>query len=158
MRRIGTCAAALLLAGGAGGLAGCGGGGDEALSTSAGDALHADIESVRAAAERDRDPAALAALKKFRATVRDLADKGELNPADARVLLTQADRIAAGLKVSAPSSPAVTVRSDPVPAAVTKKSTAVTKKSKGQKKSADQSKGGDEDGKGKNRGGRGEDD
>jgi hypothetical protein len=112
VRQIGNGAAALLLVVGVSGLAGCGGGATT-LSTQAGDQLHADIESARAALGRGQDAAALAAVNKFRATVRDLAGRGDLAAVDARVLLTRADRIAAGIGASASASPT------PSPVAVT---------------------------------------
>lgn len=114
MRHVGNGAVALLLAAGVGGLAGCGGE-ERTLSAQHRDELHADIESVRASVERDRNAAALARMDDFRATVRDLADRGELSDADASVLLTQADRIAAGLKVA--PSPKVTPSATTSPAA-----------------------------------------
>lgn len=104
MSHIGNGAAALLLAMGAGGFTGCGGAA-KTLSAQVSDELHADIEAVRAAVERDRDTSARAAVDDFRATVRDLAGRGDLDAADALVLLAQADRIAKGLEVRSSAKP-----------------------------------------------------
>lgn len=133
MRRTGAGAAIVVLA--AGVLAGCGGGANT-LSTSARDALHSDIDAVRTAVERDRDPAALAAVRDLRANLRKLADRGDLNSADAKVLLTQIDRIAAKLAARASAKPTTTPRPAPAatPESKAKKAPAKSKVTKGNDK------------------------
>jgi hypothetical protein len=91
--------AAMVLVLFAGALAGCGDGAG-VLSAPSRDALHANIDAVRTAVERDDDPAALTAVATLRASVRDLTARGDLDASDAKVLLTQVDRIAAELKSS----------------------------------------------------------
>ena len=92
-------------------LGGCGSGNDTIGSATADD-LHRQVEAVRQAAADGRTPAALSAAADLRSTIRRLADAGELNPDDSKVLLTQIDRIAS--RVEARATPTPTPTPEPV--------------------------------------------
>lgn len=93
-------------------LAGCGSG-DESISDTAADALHGQVDAVRAAVAEGRDPVAKAAVARLRESIRNLASSGELNPEDALVLLAQVDRIAT--QVDKRATPTPTPRPTPTP-------------------------------------------
>lgn len=95
-------------------LAGCGSG-DEAISTTAADALHNQVEAVREAVAEGRNPAAKAAVADLRQSIRDLATSGQVNPEDALVLLAQVDRIATQVDQRATPTPTPTPTAAPKP-------------------------------------------
>lgn len=95
-------------------LAGCGSG-DELITSSTADTLHSQVQAVRKAVAEDRDGAAESAVANLRANIRRFADAGELDPADALVLLTQVDRIAAALESRATPTPSPTPTPEPTP-------------------------------------------
>lgn len=95
-------------------LAGCGSG-EEAISNSAADSLHSQVEAVRKAVTEDRTPAAKAAVAELREAIRDLASSRQLNAEDALVLLAQVDRIATQVDKPATSTPTPTPKPTPVP-------------------------------------------
>lgn len=95
-------------------LTGCGSG-EEAISGSAADTLHRQVDAVRAAVTEGRTPAAESAVANLRSTISRLTSAGELNPADGVVLLTQVDRIAASLEKSPAPTPKPTPKPTPAP-------------------------------------------
>lgn len=88
-------------------LAGCGSD-DELITSTTADSLHAQVRAVREAVADGQTGRAESAVTNLRNDLRRLADAGELDPADALVLLTQVDRIAAGLEPAATPTPTPT--------------------------------------------------
>ena len=99
-------------------LAGCGSG-DELITSPTADTLHSQVQAVRKAVAEGRHGAAESAVANLRANIRRFADAGELDPADALVLLTQVDRIAAALQSRATPTPTPTPEPTPEPSPVT---------------------------------------
>lgn len=109
VRRVTVPVAAVLLSGLLGGLlAGCGSDDDELITSTTADSLHAQVQAVREAVAEGRTGRAESAVANLRENIRRLATAGEIDSADALVLLTQVDRLAAGLEPPATPTPTPT--------------------------------------------------
>jgi hypothetical protein len=106
-------------------LGGCGSGADAMRSADA-DALHRQVAAVRTALARDRPASAASAAGDLRARIQGLARSGELDPADALVLLTQVEAIATGIEARGTSTPSATPSPTPTAAAPTRAPTRAT--------------------------------